>query len=114
MAHFPVEFKDTTQRLNLNAKYQLTAYALMVEECLGQSVPKDLSIESPQGALQLFQFQRHLDADPRRHQTDTVYALRRVDAPTHTTARQMCRVRISSVLCRCVVSVSQIEFLRKR
>ena len=35
---FPVEFKSTTQRLNLNAKYQLTAYALMVEECLGITV----------------------------------------------------------------------------
>lgn len=35
---FPVEFKDTDQRMNLNAKYQITAYAMMVEECLGKKV----------------------------------------------------------------------------
>jgi CRISPR-associated exonuclease Cas4 len=35
---FPVEFKHTSQRLNMNAKYQLAAYAMMVEECLGKPV----------------------------------------------------------------------------
>ena len=30
---YPVEFKSTTQRLDLNAKCQLTAYAMMLEEC---------------------------------------------------------------------------------
>ncbi len=44
---FPVEFKSTTQRLNLNAKYQLTAYALMVEECLGQSVSQGFIYRIP-------------------------------------------------------------------
>ena len=44
---FPVEFKSTTQRLNLNAKYQLTAYALMVEECLGQSVAQGFIYRIP-------------------------------------------------------------------
>lgn len=29
---FPVEFKYTDQRINANAKYQLTAYAMMAEE----------------------------------------------------------------------------------
>ena len=47
MAPFPVEFKSTTQRLNLNAKYQLTAYALMVEECLGQSVSQGFIYRIP-------------------------------------------------------------------
>ena len=44
---FPVEFKSTTQRLNLNAKYQLTAYALMVEECLGKSVSQGFIYRIP-------------------------------------------------------------------
>lgn len=35
---FPVEFKHTVQRLNMNAKCQLAAYAMMVEECLDRSV----------------------------------------------------------------------------
>ena len=35
---FPVEFKDTLQRLNVNAKYQLVAYGMMVEECLEKPV----------------------------------------------------------------------------
>ncbi len=35
---FPVEFKYTVQRLNVNAKCQLVAYAMMVEECLGKPV----------------------------------------------------------------------------
>jgi CRISPR-associated exonuclease Cas4 len=35
---FPVEFKHTVQRLNMNAKYQLVAYAMMVEECMSKSV----------------------------------------------------------------------------
>ena len=44
---FPVEFKSTTQRLNLNAKYQLTAYALMVEACLGKSVSQGFIYRIP-------------------------------------------------------------------
>ena len=44
---FPVEFKSTTQRLNLNAKYQLTAYAMLVEECLGQSVAQGFIYRIP-------------------------------------------------------------------
>ena len=35
---FPVEFKHTVQRLNMNAKCQLVAYAMIVEECLGKPV----------------------------------------------------------------------------
>jgi len=35
---FPVEFKYTDQRLNMNAKCQLVAYAMIVEECLGKPV----------------------------------------------------------------------------
>ena len=35
---FPVEFKHTLQRLNMNAKCQLVAYAVIVEECLGKPV----------------------------------------------------------------------------
>ena len=35
---FPVEFKHTDQRLNMNAKFQLAAYAMIVEECLGKPV----------------------------------------------------------------------------
>ena len=61
---FPVEFKSTTQRLNLNAKYQLTAYALMVEECLVNQCLKDLFTGSPHNASQRFRFQRHCDAGP--------------------------------------------------
>lgn len=34
----PVEFKVTDQRLNLNAKVQVAAYAMMVEESLGLTV----------------------------------------------------------------------------
>ena len=44
---FPVEFKSTRQRLNLNAKYQLTAYAMMVEECLGQTVSQGFIYRIP-------------------------------------------------------------------
>ena len=44
---FPVEFKSTTQRLNLNAKYQLTAYAMMVEECLGHTVSQGFIYRIP-------------------------------------------------------------------
>ena len=44
---FPVEFKSTTQRLNLNAKYQLTAYAMLVEACLGQSVSQGFIYRIP-------------------------------------------------------------------
>jgi CRISPR-associated exonuclease Cas4 len=44
---FPVEFKYTTQRLNLNAKCQLTAYAMMVEECLGQPVEQGFIYRIP-------------------------------------------------------------------
>ena len=35
---FPVEFKHTVQRLNMNAKYQLVAYAMIAEEYLGKPV----------------------------------------------------------------------------
>jgi CRISPR-associated exonuclease Cas4 len=35
---FPVEFKHTVQRLNINAKHQVAAYAMMVEECLSKPV----------------------------------------------------------------------------
>ena len=61
---FPVEFKSTTQRLNLNAKYQLTAYALMVEECLGQSVSQGFIYRIPTQRITAFRFQRHCDAGP--------------------------------------------------
>ena len=44
---FPVEFKSTTQRLNLNAKYQLTAYAMMVEECLNKTVSQGFIYRIP-------------------------------------------------------------------
>ena len=51
--------------------------------------------------------------DPQRYQADTAYAIRRVDASADTTARQMCRMRIPPILCRCVVRKSQTKFLRK-
>ena len=35
---FPVEFKYTDQRLNMNVKCQLVAYAMIAEECLGKPV----------------------------------------------------------------------------
>jgi len=35
---FPVEFKHTDQRLNVNAKYQLVAYGMIAEECLSKLV----------------------------------------------------------------------------
>ena len=35
---FPVEFKYTDQRLNTNAKCQLIAYSMIVEECLSKPV----------------------------------------------------------------------------
>ena len=44
---FPVEFKSTTQRLNLNAKCQLTAYAMMVEECFDRSVSQGFIYRIP-------------------------------------------------------------------
>ena len=112
---FPVEFKSTTQRLNLNAKYQLTAYALMVEECLGQSVSQGFIYRIPTQRITASSDFRDTSAqDPSSDRADTEYAIRRVDATTDATARKMRRVRISSILCRCVVSISQIEFLRKR
>ena len=52
--------------------------------------------------------------DPSSDRADTEYAIRRADATANATARKMRRVRISSILCRCVVSISKIEFLRKR
>ena len=52
--------------------------------------------------------------DPSSDRADTEYAIRRADATTDATARKMRRMRISSILCRCAVSISQIEFLRKR
>ena len=44
---FPVEFKSTRQRLNQNAKYQLTAYAMMVEESLNVTVPQGFVYRIP-------------------------------------------------------------------
>ena len=35
---FPVEFKHTNQRINMNAKYQLVAYGMMAEEFLDKNV----------------------------------------------------------------------------
>jgi CRISPR-associated exonuclease Cas4 len=35
---FPVEFKHTNQRINMNAKYQLVAYGMMAEEFLESTV----------------------------------------------------------------------------
>lgn len=35
---FPVEIKHTSQRVNMNAKCQLAAYAMMLEECSGKTV----------------------------------------------------------------------------
>ena len=62
---FPVEFKSTTQRLNLNAKYQLTAYALMVEAVSRSNrFLRGLSIGFPHSASQSFRFQRHFGARP--------------------------------------------------
>ena len=112
---FPVEFKSTTQRLNLNAKYQLTAYALMVEECLGQIGFSGVYLSDPHTAHHASSDFRDTSAqDPSSDRADTEYAIRRVDATTDATARKMRRMRISSILCRCVVRISQIEFLRKR
>ena len=75
---FPVEFKDTTQRLNLNAKYQLTAYALMVEECLGQSVSQGFIYRIPTRRLTPVPISETLrPQDSRRYQADTAYAIRR-------------------------------------
>jgi len=36
--HFPVEFKNTSGGMGLHHKYQLVAYAMMVEKCLGVPV----------------------------------------------------------------------------
>jgi len=36
--HFPVEFKNTTGGMGLHHKYQLVAYAMMIEKCLGRPV----------------------------------------------------------------------------
>ena len=44
---FPVEFKNTRQRLDLNARCQLTAYALMVEECFGVAVAQGFIYRIP-------------------------------------------------------------------
>ena len=48
---FPVEFKNTRQRLDLNARCQLTAYALMVEECLGVAVTQGFIYRIPTGRI---------------------------------------------------------------
>ena len=69
---FPVEFKDTTQRLNLNAKYQLTAYALMVEECLGQSVSQGFIYRIPTGRITVVPISKTL----RRRTLDAIKQIR--------------------------------------
>ena len=71
---FPVEFKDTTQRLNLNAKYQLTAYALMVEECLGQPVPQGFIYRIPTGSITAVPISEIL----RRKTLDAIEQIRRM------------------------------------
>ena len=71
---FPVEFKSTTQRLNLNAKYQLTAYALMVEECLGQSVSQGFIYRIPTGRITAVPISETL----RRRTLDAIGQIRRM------------------------------------
>ena len=71
---FPIEFKDTPQRLNLNAKYQLTAYALMVEECLGQSVFQGFIYRIPTGRITTVPISETL----RRRTLDAIKQIRRM------------------------------------
>ena len=71
---FPVEFKSTTQRLNLNAKYQLTAYALMVEECLGKSVSQGFIYRIPTQRITAVPISETL----RRRTLDAIKQIRRM------------------------------------
>jgi len=48
---FPVEFKYTSQRLNLNAKYQLSAYGMMAEEYLGKTVEHGFVCRIPKNGV---------------------------------------------------------------
>ena len=80
---FPVEFKDTTQRLNLNAKYPVDSIRID-----GRGVSR--SIRFPRVHLSdphkthhtSYHFRDTSAKDPRRYRADTAYALKRMDA-TH-------------------------------
>jgi CRISPR-associated exonuclease Cas4 len=48
---FPVEFKYTDQRINMNAKYQLVAYGMMAEEFLESTVDYGFICRIPQKSI---------------------------------------------------------------
>lgn len=81
---FPVEFKSTRQRLNLNAKYQLTAYAMMVEACFNKTVTQGFIYRIPTARITAVPISETL----RRKTLDAIYQIRdmlsyeRMPAPT--------------------------------
>ena len=102
---FPVEFKSTRQRLDLNAKCQLTAYAMMVEECLGVTVTQGFIYRIPTERITPVAISEGLREKTRGAIRDIRRMLSEEWMPPPTPpAREMRRMRISAILRGCVVS----------
>ena len=74
MVHFQSSLSPPPNDLNLNAKYQLTAYVLMVEECLGQSVSQGFIYRIPTGRITAVPISETL----RRRTLDAIGQIRRM------------------------------------
>ena len=101
---FPVEFKSTRGRLDLNAKCQLTAYAMMVEGVSRRHGDSRVYLSDSHGANHAgSNFSVAPRENARRTPGHPANVVGRVDASTDAAAREVRRMRISAILRRCVV-----------
>ena len=87
---YPVEFKHTTRRLNPNAKYQLTAYAMMLEECLGKRVEYGFIYRIPSQHVTVIAMTDILRRRTRQAIADIQQILQYERMPTPTKQRGKC------------------------
>jgi len=90
-ALYPVEVKETTGGLRLNHKYQLAAYALLLEEEFGQPAPAGFLLPAGSGPVERVE----LDEEAKVFVQRTIRQIRRMvdreEMPDPTPRRSRCR-----------------------
>lgn len=87
---FPVDFKDTDGGVRENHRVQLTAYALLVEDVLGQEVPRGFIYLVPTRRAVAVVFDNRLRKQTRALLDAIETSVSREILPEATTARRRC------------------------
>ena len=86
----PVDFKNSEGKVGLNHKYQLTAYALLVEEAWGRPVRRGFIYLVPQKRAQEVRITSNMRGWVHRALRETRSTLARETTPAPTRVRSRC------------------------